>query len=438
MNSTLKACIGAVCALAIAPAAASADSIAYIKDGNVWIANPDGSGQHQVTDSSREYQRWHSPAQADDGTIVASHGEEIVKLKQNGEELARFDPPAAPSSVGGLIDGVPLDIAVSPDGSKIAFAFYTTGCPVGASCGERQVVTYSHSDRATDPATFGYHYNLRGPEWVSNDRIVAFGGHGRHANIDSPNGGVDDFQHWFDDPDEDVSDGEVSPQGDRLVYLRAYGDRLHLALVKVEGDIRSSVPAAPDIQGGCLSGGEATLDDPSWSPDGNRYAFALAQGIEVLEAPRDTCMASSKLVIPGGSEPDFGPANVNPGPKAHHGPNPCGKTAKCGAPEQPAQPPRLGSLSGKLRNALRKGLALTVATSEPGSVKVELLDKKKVAAKGSGYAEFTSAKVKVKFTSAARKSLARKRSVKLTARVTFKPADGGAATKATGKVTLKR
>ena len=28
---------------------ARADSLVYIKNGNVWLANPDGSGQYQVT-----------------------------------------------------------------------------------------------------------------------------------------------------------------------------------------------------------------------------------------------------------------------------------------------------------------------------------------------------------------------------------------------------
>jgi hypothetical protein len=35
--------------LAVAPAAASADSIVFVKAGNVWLAKPDGSGAYQVT-----------------------------------------------------------------------------------------------------------------------------------------------------------------------------------------------------------------------------------------------------------------------------------------------------------------------------------------------------------------------------------------------------
>ena len=49
-------------------AAANADSIVYIDQGNVWSAQPDGSGKVQLTTGGG----WHSPTQADDGTIAAS------------------------------------------------------------------------------------------------------------------------------------------------------------------------------------------------------------------------------------------------------------------------------------------------------------------------------------------------------------------------------
>ncbi len=44
---TVLALAAALC-LTAAPAAA-ADSISYVKDGNVWIASSDGTGQYQVT-----------------------------------------------------------------------------------------------------------------------------------------------------------------------------------------------------------------------------------------------------------------------------------------------------------------------------------------------------------------------------------------------------
>ena len=129
---------GATVALGLLAAGpAAADSIVYEKQSNIWIANPDGSGQYQVTTDGTGTRPYNDPSQADDGTIVAGQGQEIVKLRQNGQVLARFNPPATSDSAGQPIDGVPQDLSVSPDGSTVAFSYYQYGCPPGASCGAR-------------------------------------------------------------------------------------------------------------------------------------------------------------------------------------------------------------------------------------------------------------------------------------------------------------
>lgn len=438
MRTSLKAAIGAVCALALMPAAASAESIVYIKDGNVWIASPDGSKQHQVTRSGEEYRRWHAPTLADDGTIVAAHGEEIVRLRQNGTELSRFDPPGVPTAYGPF-DGVPTNLAVSPDGTKVAYTFSAFNCPAGLGCGARFITTYSYSDRPTPPETFGRLYGRRGPEWVTNDRIVVFGGYGSQVNFDSPDGGADDSVHWFDDPSEDASDGDITRQGDRLVYVRSYGSNTHLQFVNLQGDARTSIPPAPDPNAGCQSGSDETIDEPTWSPDGEKLAVAHSQGIEVLPIGRASCQASGTVVIPGGSEPDWGIADVNPtvDPPPPPPPPPC-TGGNCGQPPK-SDAPRVSAAKAKLRTALSKGVTLNVRTSGAGAVKVELLSGRKVMAKGSGsVGESHAAKVKARFTRAARKSLARKRTVKLTVRVTWTPATGEAAQQSTARLTLKR
>src|SRR5687768_12588065 len=147
MRTSIVAAATAAACLALA-GPASADSIVYIKDHNVWVASPDGSKQHQVTSDGAADWRYSSPSQADDGTIVAAKGTDIVRMKQNGEVLSSFDPPATTDSAGQHIDGVPLGVKVSPDGSKIAYSYVHSNCPPGASCGVRYVTMYSHADRA--------------------------------------------------------------------------------------------------------------------------------------------------------------------------------------------------------------------------------------------------------------------------------------------------
>ena len=64
------AAAAAAATLAAAAPAAHADSISYIKDGNVHLTTPDGARDHQVTYAGG----YAYASQADDGRILALHG----------------------------------------------------------------------------------------------------------------------------------------------------------------------------------------------------------------------------------------------------------------------------------------------------------------------------------------------------------------------------
>jgi hypothetical protein len=70
--TALAVCVVAAFAFA---ATAGADSIVYVKDGNVWLTSPDAAKQYQVTFDGG----YSSPSQADDGTIVALRGKQFVR-----------------------------------------------------------------------------------------------------------------------------------------------------------------------------------------------------------------------------------------------------------------------------------------------------------------------------------------------------------------------
>ena len=151
--SRRRALLAGVCAaaaLALSPAVAAADSIVYVKDANVWLASPDGSGAYQVTSDGTAEHPYRSPSQADDRTIAASFGQEIVRMRQNGDVLNRLDPPALINSVSHPMDGVPVEVAISPDGTKVAYSFTTYECPVGAPAAR---ATRRGSSRPTAPPT---------------------------------------------------------------------------------------------------------------------------------------------------------------------------------------------------------------------------------------------------------------------------------------------
>jgi WD40-like Beta Propeller Repeat len=430
MTRTVKTLLAACAATLATAAPAAADSIVFTKDHNVWLANPDGTGLHQVTKDGSDTRPYRSPSEADDGTIVAAHGSDIVRLRHNGQVLSRFDPPPATDSTGATVDGVPQDIAVSPDGTRIAFVYHNASCPPGAPCGARQVLLYSHADRATPVTEFGQHTNRRNPSWVDGSRVMFFGGAGAHVNLDSPGGGNDDAQHWFDDHAmEDLDDGELSRQGDRLAVIRSYGSNTHLAIFSVS-QVGGAAP-----EGACATGTEPSLASPSWSPDGRALAFAHSQGIEVLPLPSvvpGECpgAGSGRVVIPGGAEPDWSPANIK-----IDGPPPC---------VGPECEPRQGitveiAKRAKLRAALKKGVTVTVNVPGAGRLAAGGKVGRKKVASGSATAKAAGAtKVRLRFTRKAVRRLARRRSVRLAVKVAYRPAGGGNTLTASASLRLKR
>ena len=82
----LAGVLAAAAALAIAAAPAGASSIVYVKDGNVWLSDPGGAKQYQVTFDGG----YLSPSQADDGTIVAWRAKQFVRMDRSGRVL---NPP---------------------------------------------------------------------------------------------------------------------------------------------------------------------------------------------------------------------------------------------------------------------------------------------------------------------------------------------------------
>src|SRR5687767_369714 len=73
MNGKLLVTALLACGLPLAAAGtATAESIVFIKDKNLWVANPDGSSARAITSDGAQSAYW-SPSQADDGTIAVAH-----------------------------------------------------------------------------------------------------------------------------------------------------------------------------------------------------------------------------------------------------------------------------------------------------------------------------------------------------------------------------
>jgi hypothetical protein len=427
-------------------ASAQAASIVFIKEGNVWLANPDGTGQYQVTFDGG----YRSPSQADDGTIVAIRGSgttaELHRMRQNGELL---NPPIQTSAPG----TGPLTAAVSPDGQLVAYDFVTL-----VSCGFACIDTagrvfYSYANRFTPGDEIESAGGFHDPSWTDSGRTMIFSGLNTWTDVLGP----EDATMWWSDSDnigdfndpnnqpQNVTDGEVA--GGVIVAVR--GDDRQFLQFWGRTDSSFSTEPVPACYFSGATGG--VFSDPTLAPDGLRAAWQEADGIwsaPVLANADCPSGDSLGLIIPGGSEPDFGPANVNPPPRSTGG---GGGGGGDGTVDAAAPAVSLAIVRARLGAALRRGLAALVSCSEACDIVVRVvLDRRTarrlglssarpvVVARGSRRLSAAGrARVIARFTSKAKRRLRRTRSVRLTIRATATDRAGNRGTKSR-RVTLRR
>ena len=418
-----------------APAHASGGSLAYAKGGDVYLSSPAGSDAVRLT-SDGGY-AW--PSQADDGTLIAvrqtaENGRTPRRLHRIARDGSRLGTPIETVPVGNANFIGPLAPQVSPDGSMVAYHYFNTGV---LSERTRTSVAYTRVDAGTQPGVFGG--ALGGyltPSWTADGRVLVFYGAERtsHVGIDTPGAGYVD---WFGDPAVQtlLTDGELTRAGDRLV---AVGD---------QNDLRFyDAGAAPALR--CvMTGFNGNVSDPTWSPEGDALAWEEGDGIHVAHLPDLAgCAAASRpLVVPGGNDPDWGPAAPSaamPGPvvPTDAGTPPTGRFAL-----------RLSGLAGSLpaRTAARRGVRLTVTCSQRCSLKATVaIDAKTSRRLGLGRKARTIATVDraavasttaltLRLTPAAARRLTRVGQAEATLRVTAGTAGGERAT-ATRRLRFSR
>jgi hypothetical protein len=380
--------------LALAPAA-GASSIAFVRDGDVFLATPDGAREHRVTTGGG----FSEVTQADDGTIVADRSGALHRMDAQGREL---NPAFTPT-------GVPLGIKLSPDGTKVAY--WNSG-----------------GVRFTDSGQHNAGYaNVSGtnPNWLSNER-VAYPSNSCFYTTGTAQGTGDT---WFCDSDT-ADDGttwilyafDVTRAGDRLAVARQLysGGDWQLRYYAMNGP----PPAEPTAKCNLGTGGAEPLS-PSWAPDGSALAYEQPDGVHVQPTPDlETCAdPGGEFTIAGGRSPDWGPADV---PIA--GPGRGGE-----GPLQVATTPR----GQKIRTALKKGVKLRVVCSVACDASGVLRYKRKVVARGSRALSSGRGTMVLKFTARGKKAIKRLRKVKLGLALSAVD-DQGAANTATGSVTLRR
>jgi hypothetical protein len=438
------------CAAAL-PAAAQADSISYVKDGNVHLVTPDGARDHQVTTAGG----YTYASQADDGRIVALHGKRLQLLDQWGQVKADFSP-VADGTAGTITLSGPFDPVISPDGSRVAYGFYVQythgdpNCGLPGGCWEGHLYAGTGYSPANGPAdwsdpAFAPNYGWTDPAWMDNARTLLSGpssAYLSHTGVDTLGDDKHEAVEWFSDFNDGVQnlfDGELSRQGTGAAYVaNSAGD--FLRIYHVDGAPQKSNPPT-----GCLSAPKRSgaWESPSWSPDGDRLAASDQSGLYVVDLPGiatgcpDASAVQVRAIAPGGRFPDWGPADL-PDPSTRPAtpvPPAAGSTPQALAPQGKGTAAKPGGAT--------TGAALVATTGKLGArsltVKVAVPAAGRLSAiaelKGRRVASAKARTVKAGTTTItlkARKALPRK--ARLTVRLTLTTKDGKTQ-RATVKVT---
>ena len=161
------------------PRSRGADSVAFVRSGDVYLATGDFSREYRVTFTGG----YSDVSQADDGTMIALHGVRLHRLDRAGNVLADFDTPVSDTRPAPQKTFYgPYDPAISPDGTKVAYTYYYMTQSQNPTCFPPTCVTtineggtgYSYADRQTawDEPGLGKHSGWRHPSWIDNDNVL--------------------------------------------------------------------------------------------------------------------------------------------------------------------------------------------------------------------------------------------------------------------------
>jgi hypothetical protein len=424
---------------------AAADSLVFIKENNVWLSHADGTGQYQVTLDGTADNPYQSPSQADDGTIVAirqwPNGGPLYRMKQNGELINEIP-------VGAVIAG-PFAPQVSPDGATIAYE-HVFSRNVNGYFETSSDVRFTRADGSTPNGIGEVGRGAGAPSWIDSGR--AFVGINAIATTVVP--GQEPVE-WWNDYDhqpkwfswgESLEDGEVAPNGN-IALVRGELEDNTIQLYRSAGDFTSLPEPTCTLSGPSAGPAGKKFVDPTFSPSGDALAWQEGDGIWVEALPPKCAEAKPHLLIPGATEPDWGPADVNPGPRVAPAPPPppgappppVVKKPTKDKPEKvtPGDGPR--TFTASLPKALAKGLKLRLEVPGAGRLSgVAKLGGKPVASGSRKVAAAGDTVLALRFTKAARTRLAKAGQAKLVVDVSFRPAKGGKAQAQRVTVNLKR
>jgi Tol biopolymer transport system component len=231
------------------------ERVFFFTDSDIWVMNPDGSGQHALIEND---QNDRFPAWSADGTTIA--------FESSGVDLDIWAADADGSNLRNLSNdpsGPDLSPAWSPDGTQLAFwkqNFDGTGSIwVMDADGSNQV--------ELTPETSVYSH----PAWSPDGELIAYVSNrsgGNELYVMQPDGSGKRRLTFTSHSQEDHPNW--SPDGTMLAFEACPGDswpcvgsaNTEVFVINRDGTGRARLTDDPTIDG-----------NPAWSPDGTEVVF---------------------------------------------------------------------------------------------------------------------------------------------------------------------
>lgn len=306
-------------------ASAHAASLVYIKNGDVWLAKSNGKSQRAITKNGTPGNPYRSPAYSNKGVITAVRGRrDIYFFNRRGGRLRQKRNISAGSLAP--FDPVIVDHAISPDGRQLASTLWMTtraespkpGEPSGTDYLTTVWYTNAKSGKLLEAGTTDAGQSVT---WVTNSLPIVWAPNVYLApdafivDLSTPNAPTG----WFKDSTdlgvfdgEPLDDGELTRAQDKLAVVRGPNTTASATPTMVRVYAVLSLSERPAERCDLQSAPNSRLESPTWSPDGKSLAWGAKGGIWVSPIAGGTgdCGAAPKRLIRGGSQPDWGPANV--------------------------------------------------------------------------------------------------------------------------------
>jgi hypothetical protein len=421
-------------AVALAPPAALAGSIAYVDNGEVWVASLDGTQKVRIASPAvtlaGETEKYLAVAAADGGRIVAARN---VPGRISSYSWFKAWEPNGTSTVEGPLNArpgwslyaYPLGFDVTPDGTTMIYGYSNSSCclytfdqgtyvrPVTNSSLEPIAISGQE-----DPSLFG-------------TRVIAHSG--SSVNVQDPATPYgDDFAPWLNMAGTglELHRTDVAASGQVVAFEAEEWQGGTKTIGKIGVLSVPGIEQSPTRAVDCYLPAAGVATDVSLSQDGRLIAWTDAQGLKVAGTPTtaaDPCVLSSPAIVisPAGTSGSIGGANV----ASFLPPAPPVSPPVTTSPPPAAQPAApLATVPSKVTTkALGAGLPVKLTLAAAGKVTISATvpakalgrkGKPVVVATGTGTAKSAGKlTVKLRLNSVGKKKLKRLKGKRLTLRI---------------------